>query len=179
MKKLILIISLFVAVSCVQKEKENQKDTITQIKVCDDRLMNSSILNKILHQYFSHKELDGLKYFNLEIYDRYDCVKIVISPLIQKKDTCDGLPSSYLKFGEKEIFGISSLQTFSPIDDKSLTVIKYRETLKKLPEWVDIRGKKYPIWRILLKNNSYRIDSILKAPRARYPIKFVPPVIPK
>jgi len=179
MKKILIFISLFVAVSCVQKEKEKQKETIMQIKVCDDRLINGSIFNKLINQYFNHEELDELKYFKLLIRDHDDLIEIQIIPIIQKRDTLRGLPSSYMKYGEKDIFGLLSLYHLMPIDNRSLTVMKYRETLKKLPEYVNTVGKKYPIWHIYIKDNSYTIDSSLYIPKARHSIKFVAPKIPK
>ena len=79
MKKIIVFISLFMSVSCVNKTNH--------IKVCDDRLMNSSLVNEILDRYFSQKELIDSKWFTMGIDEKNDSLKIVISPLIQKGDS--------------------------------------------------------------------------------------------
>ena len=172
MKKILIIISLFIAVSCVKKEKQS--------KIYDDRLTNSPIFNEVLNQYFRNKELAKIKNFTLEISNKDDSLELFIRPLIQKRDTLERLPSSYIVYGEKNIFVKLPLCPFLPVDNKSLTVSKYKETVNKIPKYIKVDADRYPVWRILIKNNNYKIKSFFYIP-APDPatFKFIAPKIPE
>ena len=171
MKKIIVFISLFMSVSCVNKTNH--------IKVCDDRLMNSSLVNEILDRYFSQKELIDSKWFTMGIDEKNNSLKIVISPLIQKGDSLTRSPTSYITYDDKIIFVKCPLNYLLPIDNGSLTIIKYKEVISRIPKYVDLKNKKYPIWVILIKNENYKINSYIHIPNLEPSIRFIPPVIPK
>lgn len=171
MKKIVVILSLLVAVSCANKKNH--------INVWDDRLMNSSIVNEFINRYFDHTELKHIKWFVMDISEKQDSLTILISPLIQKRDSLAKLPTGYITFGENNIFVKYPLNRLLPIDNNSLTIQKYKEVVKSIPEYVDTQNKKYPVWKILMKNNNYTIDSYVYLPSINPSTRLMPRNIPK
>lgn len=170
-KYLSTLMVILVVVGCGNKQD--------QINISDDRIMNNSTINNIMLKYFSHKEFDEIKYYIMEVNEANDSLKIMISPLIQKRDVLGSLPSSYVTFDDKNIFVKLPLYYFLPVDDKSVTVVKYRELVKNIPEYVNTVGKNYFTLRILIKNNKYKVDSFEYVPNIKPGFRFVPPVIPE
>lgn len=147
-------------------------------RICDDGQMNHIIAKKFLTPYLNQKELIKEQFFIMHIGVRHDSLYIFICPMLQKSDSIGAFPVDYFSYGGKSIFIRKRLAHLLPIDEKSETILKFQEAIKSKPIFSS-DYKKYPRWKITLKDRSYIIDPSFVIPQVRNEIEFRPPVILK